>query len=404
MPQSVSQLSGAALDHQIAQANQRLKIAQFGLQIERRGQKLNLRGTLPPRPGSARLRPHQQRLSLNLPATAAGLKQAEQTAKIIAVQLMQQNFDWRPYLPVAGGGYLHQMDLAEKLAAFQAEFFAAAGQDSSLASRRTTWESAYAPYLRQLTALAAARPNLSLAEAIYSTVQATPANSRSRQICCTALQALAEFLHLDLPIPLKTYWGNYGPSRTQTRRLPSDQEIVTAFAQIPNPAWRFVYGILATYGLRNHEVFFCDYSALIEQEQLSQAKIEVLETTKTGSHTVWPFYPEWVEQFGLRQVQLPNITTDLNQTTLRRIGQLVNGQFRRYQIPFSPYDLRHAWAVRTIHFGLPDTVAARMMGHSVTIHTRTYHRWITQRDQQQAVETALGRSGMRAPGGEVRRR
>jgi hypothetical protein len=36
-------------------------------------------------------------------------------------------------------------------------------------------------------------------------------------------------------------------------------------------------------------------------------------------------------------------------------------------------------------------VAARMMGHSVAIHTRTYHHWITRRDQQQAVDAALAR-------------
>jgi integrase len=71
----------------------------------------------------------------------------------------------------------------------------------------------------------------------------------------------------------------------------------------------------------------------------------------------------------------------------------VTGQFRRYEVPFSPYDLRHAWAVRTILMGLPDTVSARMMGHSVAIHNRTYHRWITRRDQQQAVRAALGDRG-----------
>jgi hypothetical protein len=32
-----------------------------------------------------------------------------------------------------------------------------------------------------------------------------------------------------------------------------------------------------------------------------------------------------------------------------------------------------------------------MMGHSVAIHTRTYHHWITRRDQQQAVDAALSR-------------
>jgi integrase len=155
---------------------------------------------------------------------------------------------------------------------------------------------------------------------------------------------------------------------------------------------------MATYGLRNHEVFFSEYSAFTQPE--TTPTVQVLATTKTGSHEVWPFYPEWVEQFQLRDIQLPPVQTDLNKTTLQRIGQLVSVQFRRYNIPFSPYDLRHAWAVRTIHVGLPDTVAARMMGHSVTIHTRTYHQWITRRDQQQAVDSALERSGLKGKRGQ----
>jgi integrase len=386
-----------AIDQRVVQVNQRLKIAQMGLQVERRGQKLNLRGTLPPRPGSHRLRAYQQRISLNLPATTAGLKQAEQEAKIIAAQLIQNTFDWRQYLPVAGGR-LSQMDLHEKLQAFEAHFFESyalksATQASSLAAAKTTWEKAYQPYLRKLEGITQASAQLNLAEAIYATIQSTRPNSRSRQVCCTALGALADFLNLQLPIELKTLSGTYSPSQTQIRHLPSDAQIVEIFQQIPNPAWKFVYGVMATYGLRNHEVFFCDYGALSQGKE--EAIVEVLETTKTGSHEVWPFHPEWVEEFQLQKVNLPAINTDLNRTTLQRIGQLVSCQFRRYQIPFSPYDLRHAWAVRTIHYGLPDTVSARMMGHSVAIHTRTYHRWLTRRDQQQAVRTALGQRGSR---------
>jgi integrase len=368
----------------LLQVNQRLKLAQMGFQIECRGQKLSLRGTLPPRPGSPRLRSHQQRLSLNFPATPAGLKQAEQEVKIIAAQLIQNSFDWAQYLPVTGGGRLSQMNLAEKLRAFEQHFFEASEEEES-ASAKTTWEKAYAPYLRKLETIAQSHSQLSLAEAIYATVQATDRHSRSRQVCCTALVALAEFLKVELPKDMKELWGKYSPNHTQMRSLPTDEQIVEVFHQIKNPAWQFVYGIMATYGLRNHEVFFCDYSALAHGSNM----IEVLNTTKTGNHEVWAFYPEWVERFELRQGKLPDVGTDLSKTTLQRVGQLVTNQFRRYKIPFSPYDLRHAWAVRTIHFGLPDTVAARMMGHSVAIHTRTYHRWITRRDQQMAVEAAL---------------
>mgnify|MGYP002777186807 FL=1 len=378
----------SALDARILQTNQRLKAARLGFQIERRGQKLSLRGVLPPRPGSPRLKPHQQRLHLGLPATVAGLKQAEQEVKVIAAELIQNSFDWRKYIYGQGFGRLDQINLGQQIQAFERYFLSEPVRLSNPASAKNTWDGAYAPYLRKLATIAGANPQFSLIEVIYATVRSTAANSRSRQICCTALGAFAKFLSLELPVDLKEFWGNYGGSSTQARELPSDELILATWEKIPNPAWRFVYGIMAAYGLRNHEVFFCDYSDLAGDRGPS---IRVLDTTKTGSHEVWPFYPEWIERFDLRQVNLPPVQTDLTQTNLRAIGQRVTSQFRRYGVPFSPYDLRHAWAVRTIHFGLPDTVAAKMMGHSVTVHTRTYHQWLTRRDQEQAVAAALER-------------
>ena len=382
-------MDAAAIDLRLDQVNQRLKAAQMGFQIERRGQKLNLRGTLPPRPGSDRLKPHQQRLSVGFPATPAGLKQAEQEVKVIAAQLIQNNFDWRNYLHGLGAGRLDQMGLSQQLLAFEQHFFDQPQRSLHPASAKTTWETAYAPYLRKLQTIAETNPHLSLPEAIYATVRSTGDHSRSRQVCCTALAAIAEFLNLELPIALKTFWGSYGTSRTQSRNLPADDLILSTWEKVPNPAWQFVYAIMATYGLRNHEVFFCDYAALRRGDP--EATVQVLTSTKTGAHEVWPFYPEWIDRFDLPNLELPKLNTDLTRTTLQRIGQNVTVQFRRYGLPFSPYDLRHAWAVRTIHVGLPDTVAARMMGHSVAVHTRTYHQWLTRRDQQQAVDRAMGR-------------
>ncbi|HEY9887670.1 MAG TPA: hypothetical protein V6D02_04670, partial [Candidatus Obscuribacterales bacterium] len=378
------------LDSQIVQVNARLKAARLGLQIERRGEMLALRGTLPPRPGSDRHRPHQQRLPLKLPANKAALKQAEQEAKVIAARLIEQTFDWRPYL-LERGQVLGSDELSVKIAAFTQHYLgaAAADPDKHPASVKTTWDKAYAPYLRKLQGLSDRRPTLSLPEAIVATVKSTQEHSRSRQVCCTALEAFAQFLEIELPLDLKTLWGKYGGSRTRMRQLPSDEDIVRWFHHIPNPAWQWVYGMMAVYGLRNHEVFFCDCASLRSGDR--EAAIEVLDTTKTGAHDVWPFPPPWIDEFGLRTGGLPPVATDLGQTTLQRIGQQVTLQFRRYGVPFAPYDLRHAWAVRTILLGVPDTVAARMMGQSVAIHNRTSHRWITRRDQQKAVQAARER-------------
>lgn len=385
------------LDKALNQVNQRLKAGKLGLQVERRGDRLNLRGTLPPRPGSPKLRPYQQRVPLKLPATKTGLKQCEQTAKIIAAQLLQDIFDWRDHLGPAAGWRMGGADLSTQIDAFKQYFFATRSAETSRASLNTTWEKAYVPYLRKLHATVERHRELSLPEAIYATVQGTQANSRSRQICCTALGAFADFLNLELPTDLKTFWGNYGNSQTQIRELPSDAQIVEVYDGLKNPRWKYVYGMMATYGLRNHEVFFCDTPCKLPHQTTSGPEIIVHETTKTGRHEVWPFYPEWVERFDLLNGELPKINTDLSTTTLQRVGQQVTTQFRRYKIPFSPYDLRHAWAVRTILMGLPDAIAARMMGHSVQVHNRTYHRWITHRDQQAAVETALAKNKLQAP-------
>ena len=150
---------------------------------------------------------------------------------------------------------------------------------------------------------------------------------------------------------------------------------------------------MATYGLRNHEVFFCDLSSLTNY---GDKIIRVLPTTKTGEHQVWPFHPKWIDKFELCKLGkdpelLPDINRDLRLTTLQNIGKKITDQFKRYSLKIRPYDLRHAWAVRTIFYDLPDTVAARMMGHSVSLHTQTYHHWITKRDQQQAVNNALSK-------------
>jgi integrase len=244
--------------------------------------------------------------------------------------------------------------------------------------------------LRRLEAIGQQQLDLALLEQVLESYALA---SRARQQCGTVLALLAREEGLNLPEDWQERCAGYGLHQAHFRQLPSDTSIIENLELIPNSGWRMAYGLMATYGLRNHELFFCDFSGFAEDPA---AVVRVLPTTKTGEHQVWPFQPEWVDQFNLRSLadgsaQLPPVGTDLRRTTLQQVGRRVAEQFRRYGLPFTPYDLRHAWALRTIHMGLPDTVAARMMGHSVAIHTRTYHHWITRRDQQMAVDAALAR-------------
>ncbi len=392
-----------SIDAALREQNALLAASGVSLRLERRGARLGLRGPLPCRHGGGTHR--VQRLSLGLPASADGLAQARRRLRQVQRALQEQRFDWADWgrpaeaVPATVGGPAAMAagtvaaPLQNQLETFERAFFADPRRRRNPAGTRTTWRAAYRPYLNRLRAACGPRGSAITPALLEQVLESYPTASRGRQQCGTALAALARHLALPLPADWGERSGGYGLHRSQFRRLPSDEQVVAWAERIPNPSWRLVYGLMATYGLRNHEVFFCDVSSLGPG---GDRVLRVLPSSKTGEHQVWPFQPDWVERFGLGRLAdsaaaLPPVRTDLGRTTLQQVGRRVAEQFHRYGLPFTPYDLRHAWAVRTIHIGLPDTVAARMMGHSVAIHTRTYHHWITRRDQQQAVDAALAR-------------
>ena len=260
-------------------------------------------------------------------------------------------------------------------------------------TRKTTWRSSYKPYINRMISIQNDTKTENLDNIFTTTLKTYKEGSRSRKQCATSLSVLAKFLEHKLPEDWKLMAKGYGLNKASFRNLPTDEIIENLWENIPNKSWKYVFGLMATYGLRNHEVFFCDLSSLTNS---GDKIIRVLPTTKTGEHQVWPFHPKWIDKFELCKLGkdpelLPKINRDLRVTTLQNIGKKITDQFKRYSLKIKPYDLRHAWAVRTIFYDLPDTVAARMMGHSVSLHTQTYHHWITKRDQQQAVNNALSK-------------
>ena len=141
--------------------------------------------------------------------------------------------------------------------------------------------------------------------------------------------------------------------------------------------------MLATYGLRNHEVFRIDFNSIAKGDYI----VRVGENSKTGSRRVWPCYPEWFEQFKLQDVKLPQCNLDRSNAD---VGHVVTVWFKR-NIPFQAYNLRHCWAVRTLEFGLDISLAAQQMGHSNQVHSELYHHWISERYHQRAFELMMMR-------------
>jgi integrase len=185
------------------------------------------------------------------------------------------------------------------------------------------------------------------------------------------------------------YRGNYTPKKPQPRDIPADADIVDYWHSIENPGWRYIYGLIATYGLRPHEAFFVDFDQLRSDNHV----LWVLKG-KTGSRRVWAFHPEWFEQFDLKNPVLPGVTLNRRND---QVGHSATRYFWELGCPHKLYDVRHAWAIRTLEYGLEDALAARQMGHSVEVHCNIYQQWIDAHVQQRAYERLMARSDRPKP-------
>jgi len=234
---------------------------------------------------------------------------------------------------------------------FKADYFDRGGT-------QVTWKAEYDKVLRHLP------PHEPLTgELLHELVLSSQVNTRTRVRYCMVAGRIAQFAGIDYDP--KPYRGK--PKTKQRRTIPSDQAIVETWKSIKNPAWRWVMGMMATFGLRNHEVFLIDFDSLSQGDSV----IQVLGG-KTGSRLVWAFHPEWFIAFDLQSVRLPQIDLDRDHEAL---GHSVT-EYLGEKLDFAPYDLRHAYAVRTLSYGVDLTISARYMGHSREVHERVYRHWI----------------------------
>lgn len=351
---------------QLKFANERLKAANAAILIEQDGSKLRLRATLPLRQGEGK---RQQRIPLGISATPEGLKQSELEAYVVRRDLDANRFSWDKYL----NSEPSKTKVSDWLEAFEKDYFEK--RDSNPKSL-TTWKTDYLHVFKKLPHSQSLTSDL-----IRKTVLTTKPDTKSRKRYCICLGALARFAGID--ISLTSLAGKYNPKSVSPRNIPEDSVIAACYYQIKNESWRWVYGILATYGIRNHEVFRLDFKQLQEGNRI----LHILEG-KTGARRVWAIYPEWFDEFNLSNVLLPNVDLDTNRKN-SALGAAVTRRFQRDKIPFAPYNLRHAWSIRSLEFGLDISLSAQQMGHSLNVHSELYHHWISDKHHQKAYEALM---------------
>ncbi len=339
-----------SLETLISEANQRLKVARCGLTIELRGDRLALRGTLPPKPGSLREEPYSQRISTGIRANVQGIKFVEAEAMKIAGLVAQQKFDWHGYIDEENYTIPSMPVLLEK---FEADYFSSREDNPKT---RSTWKKEFLDVFNKLP-----EDKKLSASLILSIVQTTAPNTRIRKRYCQTLGRLAQFAGIN--IDLKPYQGNYGLKDLNPKDVPEDSLIRQWWEKIPNPSWRLAYGIMATFGIRPSELIYLDRSELPKL---------IVTDGKTGRREAYPIPNEWWQEWKLNEGELPQISAPSGSALTDR----VRVQFNRYGVPFHPQSLRHAYCIRGILYGLPGEIGAAWAGHGIEVHNRVYQRWI----------------------------
>lgn len=254
--------------------------------------------------------------------------------------------------------------VADATALLEADFWK--GKVRTSAAERT-WDR-IAGELRRLPAGATLTLPLLLAVA-----SATTAGSRTRLESVKVLKRLARCAGLEGAEQLDALRTPYEPGE---RNLPSEEQLRELLERLPaGHKYSWATWALATYGCRPSEVF-----SLTPAED---GTARVLTVKRKGKLPVWrtalalPLAPAPGARSVPLEVASPSAYDSLE-------AKRVTGAWGKWWVAFSGgvqlYDLRHAWAVRSIRQAVPTGLAARCMGHDIGVHTKSYHRWLDQAD------------------------
>lgn len=243
---------------------------------------------------------------------------------------------------------------------------------------------------------------------LFDAVTRKPVDSHARKyligylrIFCRCFQEVDDMLRQH-----NFHWTQFKCTyEPKARDIPNDDEILEGFYKIMHqknntPKWRSVarsygwaYGILATYGLRSHELKGIDIDASFNDElDMLVIKEEKVGALKTGGRVVFPIRREWVALFGLRDVKKSEMARfeltqcfagrPIRRSERAKVGKskicdALSRRFNNKELGFKPYDLRHAYAIRGWRLGFQMQDMAKFMGHTIKMHEKTYQKYMS---------------------------
>jgi integrase len=381
------------IKHAIQQANSALSLEKVKIKLKLTSHKsIGLQGTFPCRPGEVGKQgsPNKQyTISCGFAANDTGLKIAVLKARELDLLLITKQFQWTPELLGKQAQKIEVVNsekspklIRELIEEYEVQFWKTHQQNRQ---GIRTWETHYLRHLKKLP-----QDVPISAQALQAALEKTRPHTSARFFLVWQLKKFCEFCGMS---DFQTIYSYATPKPHPTiRKVPADEEIIQGFIKIGSPLsvyaskenltepeqWQWAYGMLATYGLRPHELFAVDIEAFIDSANtfhLVNLNPSLTAGTKTGERScgIPPIHPHWIELFDLKKVKLPHNAGTLSNKTAK-----LQTKFRTAEIGFKPYDLRHAYAIRGHRLRVPIKTMADYMGHTVQEHTKTYQRWMNE--------------------------
>jgi integrase len=389
---------------ELEKVNLRLKSAKAKVTIRESNGSLQLRATLPIKPGdkdSNGTGRKQYNLSLNIPSNLDGLKTAEEEAYELGKLIARKTFEWNDKYLGSEAIRKDFQTIGELLVKFEEEYFKT--------HKRTTKSEHTFFYYFSRTKRFTNSQDLAIAPNLIASIEQIDKEWAKYN----AARAIAAFcLTFKIEIDLSKYSKM---PENNSRNIPTDAEIsegiikfeyylnirgnqVNQNVQDSWQLWRWTYGMLAVFGLRPRELFINpDIDWWLSQEN-TDLTWKVHKDCKTGEREALPLHRQWIEDFDLRNPKYLEMLRsaiakkdNTNHAEITALTQRVSWWFRKIGLDFKPYDLRHTWAIRAHILGIPIKAAADNLGHSVQVHTQTYQRWFSLDMRKLAINQALSK-------------
>ena len=328
--------------------------------------RLYLLARLPRKDGSPGKK--QYMITLQLPDEPRYRKQGEKRLAQLEKEIKDGSFDWANWQP---------KDLRTGGTTWQAAIGMLYESKCILGrTKATTWDVNYMSRLKHLP-----MSQLVTTSGIADAVNKYERNRCSYKLMYFLMKNVSELTQVPFP---KIGIPTYDVKSKEVKDVPSDSEIIDWVERAGEP-YRWFFGMMATYGLRPHEIERCN--------QIDDGLIQVWDETKTGFRTVIPVHEDWPALFHLDQVtERPPSINDGKRPDVCAVW--LNARRLKLKIEWRPYLLRHAYAHRLWRNGgseLDIMTAARLMGHSEKEHLQTYRAAIDPNQIAVAARAAIGR-------------